>query len=361
MFWWNNLSLIQYACFPAFLLLALLLKRRGWPLPTLVIVAAAVGALVAFSLSRSVLVGGPNEVALAPLSGDTFESATRILREKVQSRLHRLGAARAVHYHREIASQGEARELMRSKNLDMVVWGNAHWLHVALRETPPVALSDFSLSRSYGGLEKLKLVTSAPEVGLSYQPRNETADYIAGIAAGVLPRLNGAEQESAQVTAERELALIDAGRLVAFWTAHGHRAYPWWELGNLYARTILSRDRVDLGEVHCALAAYGRALKFLHATDLANAELRAAVLNNLGVLTAVRALEERKPKLLRRSRTMFRATGKLRKARDIYGLEVRPSAVARENLQLLKGYIPKKGHAKNQKAKRPHKRKVRSP
>jgi hypothetical protein len=250
---------------------------------------------------------------------------------------------------------------MRSKNLDMVVWGNAHWLHVALRETPPVAVSGFNLSRSYGGLEKLQLVTSAPEVGLSYQPRNETADYIAGLAAGVLPRLSGGEQEPAQVTAERELALIDAGRLVAFWTAHGHRAYPWWELGNLYARAVLSRDRVDLGEVRCAIAAYGRALTFLHATDLANAELRAGVLNNLGVLTAVRALEERKPKLLRRARTMFRATGKLRKARDIYGLEVRPSAIARENLELLKGFIPKKEHAKNQKAKRPHKRKVRSP
>lgn len=335
MAWQSSLSIIQFALFPLFLVAAGVLRFRGLRLPRALVFLAFLGASVAFASTYTFVGKGHTNVIATALSEDPYLAESRIFRDKINSYLRFRSPERVGEYYGTPGSHAESVELMRKSHASAVVWGNAYWIHVSFQETSPVAVREFGAASSVGGLSELRMATSVPSIGLSYQPRNEAANFIAGIIAGMADRKSPILPVSVTELGEKELALIDAGNLVAFWTTPAHRALPWWFLGNLYTFEVLRRGEFDAGEISCAIRAYDQARSFLRTGDTFNAELHAAVFNNLGVLTAIQARRTEDPELMKRASAYLGLAAKGLKVPDIFALDTRAAGLARKNLRIL--------------------------
>lgn len=349
-------SIIQFAVFPVLLAIVATVSLRSYRVPRLFLAFALIGAVGAGVLTYSFPADPAQSVMVSALDGDAYQSQSRIFREKINSYLHRRADARAVSFHRVLRSYSEAEQVMHGNGLMMVVWGNGHWVNISFPYTKPVVVSDFGTELDFSHLSKLQLVTSIPNVGLSFEPRNETSDYIAGLAAALVPNHEPTAAMALEDLGRRELVLMDTGSISGKWTAGAHRALPWWELGNLYSFRILRSQKIELGELRCAINAYYRARSFLQPHDKVNADLWSAVHNNLAVMTALQTLVDSQPKLLKRARQFLVAASKIRHLPNIFELDERPGVVAKQNLHILKGYVHKKPHAKRVKKSRKNNR-----
>lgn len=344
-----NLSIIQFIVFPVLLALLAVVSVRSLRVPRSFLAFALAGAACACCFAYIFPANPARAVVVAALEGDDFQSNSRVFREKVNSYLHDRGAVRAVGFHRALENYSEAKNVLVRDKLGMVVWGNSRWLNLSFPYTPALSIAEFGDGLAFTRLSKFQIVTSVPNVGLSFEPRNETADFIAGMAAALIPAVSATTPLDPSDSGARELTLMDAGNIFGRWTAGAHRALPWWVLGNLYTYRILRSEHLELGELRCAIAAYYRARSFLHPNDKINADLWSAVHNNLAVLLALQSEAENQPKLRKRARLFFRAASKIRHMPNLFDLEVRPGKVAKRNLHLLKGYVHKKAHAKKGK------------
>ncbi|MBN8548601.1 MAG: hypothetical protein J0M12_04725 [Deltaproteobacteria bacterium] len=353
----ENLSTIQFAVFPVLLLAAAAASLQGRKIPRSFLAFALCGTVLSFAFSYCFTAHASQSVVVSALQGDTLQSQGRIFRQKINSYLVHRGPARAAAYYHVLPNYSSAAAFLREKGLQLLVWGNSHWLNISFPITSAHSVEEFGQSYDFSPLSKLRMITSVPNVGLSYEPRNETSDYVAGLTASLLPGHDPLAPMAPEDLGRRELLLMDTGNIAGKWTAGAHRALPWWILGNLYSYQVLRSKQIEPGEIHCAIDAYYRARSFLRANDKGNADLWSAIHNNLAVMTALQGLVLSKPKELRRARRLAMEAARIKHLPNVYHLDPRPGVVARENVHILKGYIQKKPHGKKKaKSAKKHKK-----
>ncbi len=343
--WPAAIPLVQYAAFPLVCLLAYFVRLHGVRLPRWGLALAVGCAGLAFFYSYFPSVGPARAAIMSPLEGDALKTQSRLLRERVNRDLVGFGQQKVRSTARSIDSHEQALELMKNSGLRAVVWGNTRWVRVAFKEQAPQALGEIRPHDVLMGLSELRLVTSVPSIGLSYEPRNETADFLAGILGGLTPGF--AHTITTQEAGLRELLLKDTGQLISFWSNNSHRALAWWGMGNIQAFRALQQDRLDLGELRCAIDSYKKARGFLRAKDAANRDLLIAVINNLSVLRIVEQVDSAGREPVMRGKKLLVSAIKLAKHPSPYPSRIGPAEVARLNWQLLKGYIPETGRGKH--------------
>ena len=330
-----DLALLQLIAFPLvlfslwrFIARTSLLPR--WPL----LLAAAFACLGALATYR-----GPADNAqsfsLARLHGDDIEAETRVFREKVNSVLRELGPVRAIRYHGSFATDAEARrEFARDPKLRALVWGSARWMNVSFPFEEPVELRflpGFPYAERVAGL---RMVTSVPIVGLSYQPPHDTAFYLGTLLDGVLPSRGWEVFYSGGWDHRDELSLLTAARYHAFWSSSAHQALPRWILGNRYFYRALANGDYDGGMMRCALASYRSARAVLRRGD--NADLLAAIYNNAAVAEAVRIVAERPKPSLAWVRRALKKGVQAKRDPNLFRVPLMSWRVASQNLRHLR-------------------------
>ncbi|MBX7145368.1 MAG: hypothetical protein K1X79_13030 [Oligoflexia bacterium] len=340
-----TLGTLQYSLFPALALLVMCMPLAGERVPRSVLMFALGGVLASATVAFLWRPTGSWAVAAAVLQNDEYEVETFKLRERVNYFLRHQGATRAVRYHREISSAKQATEfLRRSPDQMALVWGNRGWVNVSLPENRPLDIGSTKLGAHYELLRQVKLVTSVPGVGLSVTPRNETAQFIAGILRAVTEVAQNGAALKEQPTSET--ILRDSGNLFAPWSGSAHRALPWWLLGNRLLLGMLESGAYQRAELKCAREAYQRALSFVKPKDAVSADMFAASMNNLGVLTLVESVLEGSTSPVKDARPLFREALAVRSSPNVFGLEVRAVEVAIANLSHFKKILHKSHHSK---------------
>lgn len=339
-----TLGTLQYALFPALLLLILCVRIAKARVPRAVFMFALGGCLMSAAAAFAWWPSSNWAVAAAVLQNDEFEVETFKLRERINSFLRHQGGARAVRFHREFSNAKEASDYLAENTTQRaLLWGNRGWINISLPETEPLLLGGTRLGAQYEMLKSVKLVSSVPGVGLSIAPRNESAQFVAAI---VLALSEGGASLGMPSERSPETVLRDAGNLFAPWSASAHRALPWWLLGNRLTLDFLNQSHYERATLLCAREAFLRALSFVRAKDAVSADLYAAAKNNLAVLALVESVVEGSTHPIHDARPLFREALVVRSSPNVYGLELRPVKVALDNLEYFKKILHKHRHSK---------------
>jgi hypothetical protein len=352
MAWPESLPTIQLIVFPLLLIAAAAMSFRGLRVPRSLLLIALSGATLSAFSTYYFLADSSRSIMVTTLDGDLHSAETRIFRERINHYSKGRGGVHAVGFRATPRNYSQAHDLLVKDNLRALVWGNSYWMNLSFPEEMSRIAAEFGGAEHLGPLGKLRIVTSVPSVGMSYEPKNETADFISGISAALLPPVDPLQKVALEDFGRRELALLDTANIAGTWTTPAHRALPWWMLGNLYLFDILRSSTMEPGELRCAQAAYDRARSYLKIKDNYNLELTAAVLNNLAIVTVLEGIRDGEPKLLKRARSFLHPVSKtVKKTPNVFGVKERANVVARKNLRLLKDYIHKQGHDKKKPKK----------
>lgn len=311
-----ELSTAQIIVFP--LVLAALTWSNPFPKIPATVVAASLSATV-LSLVISSLPDRNASILLARLDDDEFEIATRVFRERLTPVLGDKFLIRSTK--QPIGKLNKARKSLEESPAQSLIWGRKPWLNISVKEP--------QVDKVWLDLLAIKPVWHVPVFGLSFEPQNETARFVGLLTRGLLNK----DHLSGTSWTEREMALREAGELVAPWSAQAHRAYAWFVLGNSYLERAV-RSSYESGEVTCAIEAYRRGAKTMAVRD--HPELYAAISNNHAAALFLRYVMEDKREYKHQALERLKlATGGLA-LKNPYGFKYEAVNVARKNLKRLK-------------------------
>lgn len=321
-------SVAQFSCFPLLVWLA----ARGLPsglrppalLLVLVLTAAAAGGAFEYAWQER-----DARFAVARLAGDELESETRILREKLDALLGRLGAPRSVRYLEAFQEAAAVRAWLRAHPRNPgVLWGGRKLLTLSLQIQEPAALGDLPGGAALPeAAAALRLVRSVPAVGLGFAPAQSSLEFIGTLMAG----LSQLERPSSGRIADAEALFRSAATTFAGWSSYTHLAFPWLLVGNLHLAAGL-KDGFHPVEIQCALKAYQRGLSLLQCRN--HPELCAALHNNRAVGLELQRLMERRPRARKAVRKGFIYAWKARRMPNPYAEPYLAAAAAAANLQV---------------------------
>jgi len=307
-----DLPILQYVVLPFVFLLA---WRCGWIgrlVPREIVLFSLAGFLVLGFISFALPSDNAFGFVVARLRDDSLESDTRIFRQQIGHKMDLGLSARVLRYHRALQNEAEARKLLeKDPSLNGIVWGDRRYLTISLPRTPALSLEELGLSNLPERLRGLRLITSVPIVGISFEPSNDTSFFLAHLFDGLLPNRTPIERQVAGSDSKDELSLRTAAVYRAHWTGLNHQALPWWELGNRYLYEALAGGEFRMGEMQCALYAYRRARQALPGKG--NAELSAAISNNAAIAVAIKQYFSASKVDLKFSRKAFKAAVRMRR------------------------------------------------
>jgi len=276
-----ELSEIQLLAFPVLLIIIWRSSLFGIKVPIAPLCVALASALVAGFVSHSFFLEDHN-LLVSRLANDDLEIDTRILRERINSDLglvKEIPQSRlAKRYFDSVQSHEEALALIKKSKTDSaVLWGDNRWLNISFPTHDPKTLSELGFTFDFAGLNQLQLITSVPMIGMSYQPRLDTARFLALL-------ISGSFEQSARGV------LRDAAQMPGIWSNNAHRAYAWWLLGNRYLSEQLPKipGKLESAGLDCAEEAFRQGLNLIN--QGANSELQAALFNNLGIVLLIKSV-----------------------------------------------------------------------
>jgi hypothetical protein len=333
MFAWD-LSFIQLFCLPLVALLLWRIKLLGTRLPAWIPLGSCALAFIFFVASQPFvsLAIGSHRVFLSELQKDEDGTLAYKLRSRLDTILRQEGALRTRRLRAEFGSSKEVTKWLSTRPGAVVLSGNHRWLTVSFAARDPLKLSETAFVAKHQKLPSLELVQALPAIGLSFEPRNETAHFLGFVLAA--DELGDAVPGSV-LFAQAETKLRDAAEMAAPWTASFHRALPWWMLGNLYLKELLVQESYQPALMQCALEAYEMARKFLSPKDVISADLYAAVRNNHAVALVIQSTQEEQPSQLFLAHEYFREARNMRKTPNVHAVKARPAKVASANLERL--------------------------
>jgi len=255
-------------------------------MPSVVLVLALVSAIVSYGalVSRA-----PSLLLLAPFVDDTHDDVTRVLRIRTDHWLRGRGLGSIARTGIQIRSREEAKaELIRHPQSTIVVWGHTRFVELVLRTPSDIALQDVDPSLNGSALGLLRLARSPSYTGLSFEPREQTARYLAALTAAV------AYPESSHD--DRSFEFRDAGLAVGPWRGSRHRAFALFHAANERFLHMLRQPSVEAAELSCLQRLYESARSISSVKE--DPELVAGILNNQAVLTFL-------------ERSWFRSAGQL--------------------------------------------------
>lgn len=333
MFAWD-LSFIQLVCLPLVALLLWRLKVLGARLPAWIPLGACILAFLFFAASQPFvsLAIGSHRVFFAELQNDEEGTLAYKLRNRLDLVLHQEGALRTRRLRAEFASTADVSKWLSKRSGAVVISGNHRWLTASFATRAPLGLIGSKFALAHPKLPSLELVQAVPSIGVSFEPRNETAHFLGFVLAA---DEFGDAAPASELFAQTETILRHAAEISAPWTASFHRALPWWMLGNLYLKELLAQDTYQPALLACALEAYEMARKFLRPKDVVSADLYAALRNNQAVALVIQGTAEGQTSPLLLAREYFREARNTRKTPNVHAVADRPAQVASANLERL--------------------------
>lgn len=346
-----DISYIQLIAFPFLLFLFYRLSFCGRRIPAPVLLAALLCALCATAFSFTYLPARGGVFLVAKLADDPHEISSRLLRAKISDDAAMLAEhenpAAVRRYFREIASVQEADEFLGGhRDRHALVWGGKRWLNVSLQGRGAKSLEELGVSGAHEWFSGLRLVSGVPAFGLSFNPHNESAGFLAILFSAL-----GGNRHGPALTFSQELYLRDAGEMLARWTSFAHKAFPYLLVGNHHLLQALDPDSYQPGEMRCALRAYSRALSFLRPRD--NPYLQAALHNNLGIALFVRHVMEGQTKLGKFPLKQFVLARKAAMARGRFGDSSQAGVEATRNMYAIRSLLKQqKGKVSERKSRK---------
>ena len=274
-------SLVHYIFLIPFLYISSQVSIAGKKVPRLILAMVLLIGIVTFGFSRTERGTSQSVAYLARLADDPLGARTRVLRELIAGWYSRDGqqgvGARIVDFHRALDGEADALSLLSDNDPSVrskpstAIWGESRWVRMTFGPYQTIPVSEYRSSAALDGREPL-LIDDIPGVGFSEIPEQGTAHFTGAV-------LSARQADRFDL---REVYYRDAGGLVEGWSSFSHRAYPFFQLGNLHLKNGLQGGGLAYGEVECAIEAYQKSLEFLsHDGD---PRLRSAVLNNLSIV-----------------------------------------------------------------------------
>lgn len=337
-------SQVQQLAFPLLLLGMAALPIFGRRAPASVPLVALVCGALAIRIAYLDATDAPQTVAVALLGQDAYESKSTLLREAIRRDVHIRGLDRSVVARRSseriTSANGADQYLAVLHSIPFVVWGTGKWINLSFHPSRSVLVRSSDLE-PWLKYTRLKFVESVPVIGMTLEPRADTARFIVTLA-----QIFGAARSIPEdrVLEAVETNLKDSALHIAQWTTFAHRAYPWWQLGNLYMHQALSHGRFDAALLHCAIDAYTQARRMAGAKG-DNPELLAAALNNRAVAHALLLLVEDRAALMPLIKRELQTAADSAHDRNLFSIRYRAAAIARANLRAFRnGALLRHGH-----------------
>lgn len=349
----DPISAFQYVAFPIVAAFFLCFRVKGARLPRSVVLLSVAFVVCGAASTFTHLGARGNTVVIARLKDDTLQSRTSVLKEHLERSSPVRSPAR---YQQDPATPKDSkavRQILETyPGVTAVVWGSSRWLQIDFQQSAPRFLSSFP-EGSYGeflekryGAPDLLIATGVERIGLSFEPATDTAKFISELLAIRNFQTTAPERHHDPEQRLRAVALLQAG-----WTSNAHRAYPQFHLGTLHLLDVLSFDEYSPGELRCAIRALSGGLVQLRPGD--NTELKAALLNNLGVAYFVQGISERKPGARRLSKLLWKRSKKVRREKNLLSIPLKSPGFSRYNLKLLKsGVNPGKRHKHSERRRK---------
>jgi hypothetical protein len=341
----SNKTWLQIYLYPLVLLGLIKILGTEFKVPKQVLIIstafALLGVAYAYMYPLKARRGG---LVVARLEGDELQNESRIFREQINRALDQNGYIRALSINEGFGSLNDAEDFIsKNKKLKILISGNQKWINIFFPERLPLSLSELGLGIKLPGIADLKLHYSVRTIGLSLQPRYATALFIANLAEGVA----GYKQDSRNDSFE--LSLLNAANLGAFWTSFSHKAYPLWFLANIYIESSVKNGKFSRPLLNCGVKAYKKAFSWLRKGD--NPDLKASILNNLGVAYALRGYMIGKRRDVKIAKKYFTLAVKVYKEKSKLSRNFSAAVVANENVSLLSAAKHKFGKSKARKKK----------
>ncbi len=321
-----NLSFAQLLIFPLVLFLFLHLRFLGLQLPKFLVLISGLAAMAAFVTPYVAPPEGP-VVFVSTLQGDDIESESRVFWQELNELLRVRGIVQAARFYRSFSGHDRAKqELSSDKRPAAVVWGSKSRIGISFPDSEPVSLEQAGIEAAKGSLGRLQMVTGIPVIGLSYQPRYDSAVFAAALLSGV----ESLRASNGLLTPAAETELRYAAERSSFWTSFAHRAFPWFLLGNAYLRASFGAQGLQPALLKCAEQAYGAAAGNMRLSD--NPELFAAIHNNLAVLYYLKAYTAGKRALAKLAKRKWILAARARLVPNPFKLPYQAAYVAKRNL-----------------------------
>jgi hypothetical protein len=181
------------------------------------------------------------------------------------------------------------------------VWGTERWINVSLRYHHPIQLSSLPSDSAWATLHAahrladLKVIVSAPIIGMSDSKQLPTLQFIGGLVSvwGTFPLVLQSHEEDPDF----ERRLNSLASMKARWTAFSHRALPMWMAGTYQLSRALAESEPQMGSLVCALGSFEAAHNQLRPGD--NPELEIAIMNNQAIGYLAKAAFGSSPKVSR--------------------------------------------------------------
>ncbi|MCB0319243.1 MAG: hypothetical protein KDD56_10850, partial [Bdellovibrionales bacterium] len=309
-------------------------------IPRTVYILAVAGARCGFVASRANLTNFSSSFFVSRLSDDEFENESRIFRSMINDAMSLTSNSKAARFYAPLENQLEAVKLLKNNPEKIaVVWGSKRWLSISFRHKESQSLAQIGVNDKYISLNPYEVILSVPVVGLSYKPARDTALFIANLI-------------EAQINLDASDAADNfkaAGSIYATWTSFSHRAYPWWQVGNINLLQGLKSDSYESGLINCAIDAYKYAARQLRYAD--NPELLSAITNNLAVAYMAKLSIEAKKEYKKLARKKFSAAKDISNRPNRYGIKLRAQRIAARNLKRLREENVFKGEGLKRKGK----------
>ena len=307
---------------------------------------------IAYSFTSPLHIGRGGAL-IARLSSDELQTETRIFRERINKFLSYSTHVTAHSFFEEFDSYSEVRDFIENHpRISLVTWGSTRWINIAFRTEEPVSLKELGLETGFSDASSLKIIKSIPVIGMSYEPTNDTASFIADILVGVS---DGGRKFTKE---DRQLALQHAATQRATWSSFAHRTYAFWLLGNLYLEEAFQNEEISRGSLNCALDSYKRGLQFLRKND--NPELEAALYNNYAIALFLQAMFEGDIKFKETAFKHFKMAVRTLGQKNLFSVPYVAGVVAHENFVRASKFrfvILRKKGKKNRKLNQELKRK----
>jgi hypothetical protein len=273
----------QFVLLPVIVGVAWRVRLFSVRIPTVVLGAACIGALVGAVFRFSNVTLSRGAFLVAKLSDQDLQQETKIYRDKMRRVLGADNDALVGLHSKRITTMTEARWLLdRSPQLGGVVWGSMRWMTASLQTYAPLSFSSFGSSSAAQdylaryALPDLLISRSISSVSLSHGDERASIAFLAGtsklwrdVPYAVAPGHDRPEFDS---------MAVGLARMRARWTSHAHLAFPLWLAGTRHLVRALEQPELEFGELRCAIARLKQAIKQCRGRD--NPHLEAAARSN---------------------------------------------------------------------------------
>lgn len=343
-----DLASVQILLLPVVFLLIASLSIDGVRIPRAVLLCSVIFVLLCFLRIHWASTVRGNEYLVARLQDDKYDAQTHVLTTRLNEILLPISGVEAGTLYKEFKRKDEVRDYLEShKETRAIIWGSKKWLNISFQKDADFVLSPANSSSFFLRFYGLKLLSSVPHQGISYEPFEGVRQFLGHTLPSYVSLVDHSRDAKSTKAIFRHRHLMYAAGIVDFWRSLGHRALPNCLSANYLFVEALQLPEYD-GELFKMLRKrYARAASYVKFRE--NPELYGAIYNNLGVASFIRSriignknMRKMSVKYLKKAAAIDRKKAS-RKHIPVLGEMNSVAAVARQNLDFVRQYRLNKG------------------